>query len=74
MRNCAVMLLPNDLIWSRLNKSLPLLKKNLLDRYPIDYVVFHEAGFSEISKKEIQRRVNDVIFKEISFSIPTRHC
>jgi mannosyltransferase len=70
MRTCAVMLLPNDLVWSRLNQSLPLLKRNLLDKYPIDYIVFHEAGFSEANKREIRKRVNGGIFKEISFSMP----
>jgi alpha 1,2-mannosyltransferase len=70
MRTCAVMLLPNDLIWSRLNQSLPLLKQNLLDKYTIDYVIFHEAGFSEANKNEIRRRVSDVIFKEIKFNMP----
>lgn len=70
MRMCAVMLLPNDLIWSRLNQSLPLLKRNLLDKYPIDYIVFHERGFSEANKNEIRNRVSGVIFKEIKFNIP----
>jgi len=70
MKACAVMLLPNDLAWSRLNQSLPLLKLNLLDKYPIDYVIFHEEGFSEDNKKEIKNRINGVIFKQIKFNIP----
>ena len=70
MRTCVAMLLPNDLIWSRLNQSLPLLKRNLLDKYPIDYVIFHETGFSEANMNEIRNRVSSVIFKEIKFNVP----
>jgi hypothetical protein len=46
------------------------LKRNLLDKYPIDYVIFHETGFSEANKNEIRRRVSGVIFKEIKFNMP----
>ena len=63
MRACVAMLLPNDLIWSRLNQSLPLLKRNLLDKYPIDYVIFHERGFLEANMNKIRNRVSGVIFK-----------
>jgi len=69
MRSCVCMLLPNDLSWGRLGKSLPLLKKNLLSRHGADYVVFHEAGFSEENKSKIRSEIPGTIFKQIEFSI-----
>lgn len=69
MRSCVCMLLPNNLSWVRLGKSLPLLKKNLISQYPVDFVVFHETGFSELNKSKIRSEISGAIFREISFNI-----
>lgn len=69
MRSCACMLLPNNLSWVRLGKSLPLLKRNFLSSHSSDFVVFHEAGFSDQNKSRIRSEIPNVIFREIRFNI-----
>lgn len=69
MRSCVCMLLPNNVVWSRLNKSLPLLRKNFLSMYPVDLVIFHEKGFSSENVRKIRNEIPNTIFREIQFKI-----
>lgn len=69
MRSCVCMLLPNNIVWSRLNRSLPLLKKNFLSEHPVDLVIFHERGFSSENIRKIRTEIPGAIFREIQFKI-----
>ena len=72
MKTCIVLLLPNTLRRSWLDKCLTSLIGCYLKTFPTDVVIFHEHGFSDDNKVFIRNLLPNitVIFKEIQFTIP----
>jgi Glycolipid 2-alpha-mannosyltransferase len=68
MKNCIIYLAGDEENnYKDLNKSLELIKKNLLPNTKADVIIFHEKSFQKslVKVKDLQ-----IIYKEIFFSIP----
>lgn len=68
MKNCIIYLARStDDDYKNLNKSLYLIKKNLLPNTKADIIIFHEKSF----KKKLIKVYNlKLIYKKVFFKIP----